>query len=235
MRTAWLVMLIVLAIILLPSIIAEPSGTSISDASTSQRVNDTAANRTDTGGTITTMVISSIQQNTNWKAYVGNISGSLTLDDAQNKTIYDWSIVSLAGELYVSRVDSVTWSSLNCSLDANVTSEESLLGFASSDSDNINRTFNETTHRSFLTGTRNISGCKSKALYVNDSAQAVAMPSATFQEIVGFDGTNTVFVSLLENDGQGYDNETTFDFQIIVPQNKSTGTATPYYFWVELG
>ncbi|MFH1174213.1 MAG: hypothetical protein V1725_03715 [archaeon] len=212
-----------------------PSGTTISGNVTGSRAGINPDSRSDDGGTITTMVVNVIQQNINWKGYAGNITSQLVLDDANNKTIYSWELVTLTGEIYASRSSGVTFTSLNCSQPANVTFEEGLLGFSSSDTDNINRTFNETAHPSFLTGLNNLSSCKTTTMYVNDTQQTAAFNSRDFYEIVAFDGANTVFVSILEDSITGYDNETTYDFQIIVPQNKSTTDATGYYFWVELG
>ena len=69
---------------------ADPSGTTISSNTTSTAPTLPPASRNDSGGTITTMILNTIQQNAKWKAYIGNITGSLTLDDANNKTIFDW-------------------------------------------------------------------------------------------------------------------------------------------------
>jgi hypothetical protein len=186
------------------------------------------------GGTISTLNVSAIQQDLNWKAYVGNITGSLTLDDADNKTIYDWSFTTLTGEIYASRASSVTFTAANCSLTGNTSAEETALGFVSADSDNLARTFNQSTHTWFLTGINNMTGCNSTSTYVNDVRQA-ALPAADFQEAVLSDGINIIYASVFETDAVGYDDPATYDFQMIVPQNKSTLTGTTYYFWVELG
>ncbi len=35
-----------------------------------------------------------------WQGYYGNITGTITLDDADNITFYDWSLSSPTGEIY---------------------------------------------------------------------------------------------------------------------------------------
>src|SRR3989339_1648154 len=56
------------------------------------------------GGFIFKINLNSEQQNSRWKAYVGNVTGTLTLDDANSYTIYDWAITtSLTGEVYATR------------------------------------------------------------------------------------------------------------------------------------
>jgi len=56
-----------------------------------------------------------------------------------------------------------------------------------------------------------------------------------FEEMVMYDGTSTVFATILEDQETGYDG-TNYDFQMLVPDNGSaswTG-AIPYYVYVEL-
>ena len=70
---------------------ADPAGATVSDNVTATAATYFPDNRSDAGGTITTMVLSAVQQNDKWKAYVGNVSGSLTLDDSNGYTIYRWA------------------------------------------------------------------------------------------------------------------------------------------------
>src|SRR3989338_3598541 len=55
---------------------------------------------TTAGGTFTTLVLNASSQNFRWKAYVGNITGSLALADSIGYKIYDWNLVTLGGEIY---------------------------------------------------------------------------------------------------------------------------------------
>ena len=43
-----------------------------------------------TGGSFTTLVLNTTQQDYKWKAYVGNATGKLALQDQDNFSIYEW-------------------------------------------------------------------------------------------------------------------------------------------------
>jgi len=212
---------------------AVPNGAQMSfnSSQTSTSINPTELN--DSGGTISTLKLSTVQQDSAWKGYLGNVSGSLTLDDLVGNTIYNWQLATVTGKVFASRSNSVTWSSINCSNQTYVDAEQTALSFASADSDSINKTFNSTNHQAFLVAARNMTGCRSTATYVNDTTQA-QVPGALFQEAVLTDGSAFVYASLINTQRQGFNAQFT-DFQMIVPQSKSTATPTPYYFYIELG
>jgi hypothetical protein len=190
----------------------------------------------DAKGTITTVTLSSTQQDYKWKAYVGNVSGTLALADAGGKAIYDWSSGTVTGEVYVSRYSNINWNNMACVLQSTIDAEESNLSMSTTVKDNINNTFNATNHVSFLVGTTNISGCRSTATYINGVPQVMG-PAANFQEILLRDtGTgNMVYAGLINAGTLGFNNVNKYDFQVIVGENESATIPTNYYFWVELG
>lgn len=213
---------------------ADPSsGTTISSNVTDSGRTYTPANRTDPGGTITTFSVDAQQQDTRWKAYVGNVTGSLTLDDSNGMTIYNWTVglADITGEVYSSRASSISWSLIRCANTTIVASEQTTLGMNSSSADTITKTFNETTHPQFVTAGKTISsGCNATATYVNDQRQEQA--SATFPIILLDDQTNLVYTTLMNRNSTGFDNRR-YDFQMIVANNPAS--TTTYYFFVELG
>ncbi|MGV8169315.1 MAG: hypothetical protein ACP5N3_04635 [Candidatus Nanoarchaeia archaeon] len=215
---------------------ADPAGATISNNITSTAATYTPDDRADAGGTITTMVLTAVQQDDKWKAYVGNISGSLTLDDSNGFTIYSWALGAseVTGELYVSRDISVAWANINCSSNATMNAEETFLGINSASVDSINRTFNETTHDDiFVAGlTIGQNTCRSTATYVNDTAQSIA--AADFPVVLLASGSDVVFTSPLNQNTLSYRNDSNVDFQIIVPDDVTTASTT-YYFYVEIG
>jgi len=201
--------------------------------------NQTASSRTDPGGKIVTVNFNLEQQDYSWKAYVGNISGTYVLKNSYNYSIYEWPLgASISGELYMSRSSAVnfTTGAISCASDAEMTTEQSFFGMAAAATDNINNTFNATSHNDFSVGYNDIpeNNCSSIALWVNDTQQTPSS-SAIFQEVTLHDGTNLVYASLINNDQTGFDNRTTFDFQAIVAENRSSATGTSYYFYIELG
>ena len=59
-----------------------------------------------------TMNFTSVTQS--WAGFFGNITGMLTLDDAQNYTFYDWVIHEPRGEIYASERSDVQWANITC-------------------------------------------------------------------------------------------------------------------------
>lgn len=212
-----------------------PQGVVILYNNTENASSRPAAEHTAAGGSFTTLVLNVTSQTSKWKAYVGNVSGKLTLDNSNNMTIYDWTLTTVQGEVYVSRNDSISFSSLACANSTHIENEESDLSINSSSDDSINRTFSEKVHKSFViggTGAIANSTCYSIATYIGDASQA-ASENAIFQEVIMSDGSNVVFVSILEDSKVGFDNGL-FDFQMIVPDNP-TEVSNTYYFYAELG
>lgn len=185
-----------------------------------------------TGGTITTLNINATTQNPHWKAYVGNISGELALQDASGNSVYDWNITSMEGEIYATRKSTVVdWDSIACADLANIQSEETALNMTSSSEDSIVNTFNEKNHTAFYAGLTSVAAnsCNSTNLYVNSEA------SSDFEELLLYDGSYVVYAALLEDSITGFDG-TEYDFQMILPDSGLEGSQTPetYYFYVEL-
>jgi len=212
----------------------DPVGGSITNISTTTRTTS-PDNRSDEGGTITIMNVDATQQNFAWKAYVGNISGTLVLDDSNGRSIYGWSLTTLTGEILATRTSSPVWTTLSCAAQSVMAAENTVLNMGGTDIDNINNTFNETAHQAFsIAGnTMNQNTCPSAATYVNDTSQT-ASSTALYQEILINDSSsNLIFVGELESNLQGFDNST-YDFQLIVPDNDAASNQTQYYFYVEL-
>ena len=187
------------------------------------------------GGSITTMLLNATTQNTRWKAYVGNITGKLTLMDASNYSLFDWGITTaLTGEIYATRQSgSINWNTINCSSRMNVASEEIAMNHTSNPNDNISVTFSSTSHNSFFVGSIPITAdsCYSLHTNVNGSAQ-----SSDFSELLLHDSSSLIYTTLIENNKDGYRPGSQYDFQMIVPETGlSTWTSsTPYYFYVEI-
>lgn len=217
--------------------LAMPIGPSITVITNETKTIRSAEVINTSGGSITTMVLNGTTQNPRWKAYVGNVTGKLTLDNGNNRTIFDWSLTTLVGEVYVTRSsDSINWTGINCSNATHISVEEIALNHTNRD-DNLTKTFNDKTHAGFWAGTSQIlaNSCFSVNTYVNSTSQ-----QADFEQVVLYDGTNEsngniVYATPLENDVYGYDNQT-YDFQMIVPENGlvTWTSSIAYYFYVEL-
>ncbi len=193
------------------------------------------------GGYITTLNITAVTQNTRWKAFIGWVSGRFTLNDASGSTIYDWSLsnAAITGEVYATRnASTIAWSRITCA-NTSVLQQENFYMNHTNPDDNITRTFTgDATHSSFSIGgvTIGANACPTINTYINNATQ-----TADFEEIALYDGFNTssggnvVFSTILEQDHNGYNNQT-YDFQMIVPENGFSGFSgsTAYYLYVEL-
>lgn len=232
------VLLVILTILNLTNktlVSAVPQGATITYANTQNASVSQADSHIAAGGSFTTLVLNVTTQTSKWKAYVGNVTGKLALANTNGFAIYDWTLTTVQGEVYVSRNDSVDFSSLACANEGNISAEENFLNINSTADDSISNTFNQNIHKSFViggTGTIENSTCYAIATYVNNTAQP-ADEDATFQEVLLSDGKNIVFTTILEDSQQGFDLGN-YDFQLIVPDDPGD-TSITYYFYAELG
>lgn len=232
-----LVVVILMTLFTLPQVFAAPSGPTVTFLNNETATPAPATLINTSGGTISTIILNATTQNVRWKAYVGNVSGTLVLDDGSDNSIFDWTVTLFTGEVYATRSsNAINWTGINCSNTTHIELENAAMNHTNRD-DNITTTFGETTHQGFFAGTSEIlaNTCFSLHTYVNDTSQ-----SSVFEEVVLYDGAtsdngNIVYATPLENDEYGFDNST-YDFQMIVPENGLPGFtgSTGYYFYVEL-
>ena len=237
-KTLTTVLLFTLSLIILTtSIIALPSQPTLNyiknETSTSAGLGTARAN--DKGGYITTINVDASQQNYAWKAYVGNVTGKMVLENSGQYSIFEWEVGNVMGNVYISRNGTVDWNSVNCSNRTVIQSEDTKMKLNSANSNSINKTFNGSTHKSFsISGIPYAnSNCPAISTYVNDTKQA-NNEAAKFQEVLLSDSkSNLIYMTMMEQDTIGYDN-TTYDFQAIVAEDESLSVPSIYYFYVEL-
>jgi len=244
MKSTVLILIVVsLSLVFISNVAAQQTGATVVNSSTTKKATVTPGNLTNDKGTITTVELSSDQQDTKWKAYVGNVSANFVLDDSEDYSIYQWSVTSFTGQVYITRDSGVSWTNIMCATIFNKTSEDTMIGHTSTAADSVNSTFPTGAHKAFSVGERafGANACYSAATWVNDTAQT---PSATalFQELLLWDNSSDqmVYTTFVESDAPGYRNDialhnVTYDFQAIVPDNATTGSsALRYFFYLEL-
>jgi hypothetical protein len=181
-----------------------------------------------------------------WQAYYGNVSGTITLDNAQNHTIYDWDLASPEGEIYASEAQvDFTYGNVFC-YDFNqsdvgdsgfntLAEYEALLGLATDDADGIDETFAESTsYDAFYVGSYYVDAiCPTTQMYDQNEQK----DPDKFQEVLLYDNSSDklVYTTIIEQDVQGFDDQY-WDFEMIVGEDGHNGdtTTTTYYFYVEL-
>ncbi|MFH1802559.1 MAG: hypothetical protein ABH864_03840 [archaeon] len=236
-KTGLLVLLLFVALFFLASntVQADPVGPDsvVFESNTTKNTTSTYMLNV-SGGRVVIFNMTSDSQNNHWKAFIGRVSGSFTLDDAGGSTVYDWSLGSIGGEVYATRNSStINWNNLSCATISNMESENAKMSHTSPQ-DNITATFDDTTHDEFFVATVNISldSCSTLNTYVANATQDTSFEEVALYE---YTGGNMVYATILEENAYGYDNRT-YDFQMIVPEVASPGWsgATAYYLYVEI-
>lgn len=192
-------------------------------------------------GNVTALNINSTRLTSRWQGYYGNVTGTITLDDSSNNTLYNWRLASPQGEIYaVNHSTTPTWANVECfnftdtSQNVTLANLESSLGLAVKDIDGVNETFNQTYNGSFSAGSKTIVAgdeCPIASLFVSDAWSGVR-----FNETILFENQTAervIYVALLEQDQTGFSGST-LDFEMIVGDNGDSVGATSYYFFVEL-
>ena len=205
-------------------------------------------------GNVTELNITGISPTQTWQGYYGEVTGTITLDDANNNTMYDWGLAEPQGEIYASNGSIVTWANIQClnysgdgAAEINLSIVEGMFGLASDDVDGVNETFDvsgllsddATQHPIVYVGTYTIGAGTCPA---TDTYESDAQGSTDFIEVLLTDTDSIIFTSIIENDVVGNDTEITgfdsltHDFQLLVGEDGHDGddTTTPYYFFVEL-
>jgi len=239
-RSIIFVLLLLSSMIILNTLVsfaAIPEGPSITYISNTTRLVENATLREDDDkGTITTINLDSLQQNQRWKAYVGNVTGKLTLMDADSYAIYDWTLNNVfTGNVFASRNGTINWANLDCATIGQISSETTFLNHIPGADDTINATFNSTDHASFFAADTSHSGCFYTPTYVNGNPQS-QNSTARFQQMLLADNVSNsiVYTTRIENGQLGYNPDYTFDFQLIVPESGTIGVNVDYYFYIEL-
>jgi hypothetical protein len=231
------IMAIAVALFLLSAIAVcgEPNGPLNMTSGGSSRYSTTGGYQLNAiAGNVTELNINGTSITQGWQGYYGNVIGTIVLGNSNNRTLYDWTLLSPSGEIYASRASSITWTTINCSNTTEISNEESLLNFITTAKDGINETFSSQSHPSFFVGSINITtdSCKSTNLH-NSTGQNEA--TKWYELLLADNSANIVYTALLENNKDGF-NGSNYDFELIVAEDGHRGdsTTTPYYFWVEL-
>ncbi|MDD5086778.1 MAG: hypothetical protein PHV16_03405 [Candidatus Nanoarchaeia archaeon] len=194
-------------------------------------------------GNVTELTIYSKRSTEAWQGYYGNITGTITLDDAQNNTMYDWQIADPEGEIYASNGSGVVWADVACvdftaAAGMNETTLETFYGINETDLDGFSETFNETYSDAlgFRVGgvtINDVDSCHMAYTFVDGSYQ-----TTSFKEVLLTDSTSIIFTTLLESNVDGFKTGVdAHDFQMLVAEDGHPGqedTTTTYWFYVEL-
>jgi hypothetical protein len=205
-----------------------PAG--LDEVYTSRRGTSPAGEMLAQGGNLTEVNIDATTITDIWQGYYGQVTGTITLDNGDNDTFYDWSVATPSGEIFMSTASSPTWSTIRCANETDLNSTEEAYNISTTAVDGINETFNYTTHDAFSVG-----GTSFAANWCNHTTNAYASGAAQstyWDEIALSDQLDVIYAVIINADQTGY-NGSNYDFQGLVPVYRNQ-TTTTYYFFVEL-
>jgi len=200
-------------------------------------------------GNITQLTITGISQTRSWQGFYGNVTGWITLDDAQNYTFYNWSAAEPRGYVYATLVSHAdpSWLNVQCFVHAtNASAFDTYYNITQDAYDNVTNTFNRTladisTPQAVYIVSNTFTTCPAMTIWQDDNAQNDNFVNYLMWDSTG--GTDAwVFGSIIENkdvsnktDKNCYNGQPC-DFQLLVAENgHGTDTAvTPYYIWVDI-
>ena len=213
-------------------VVAQPIGVDNITAETSSRYNDTSTPVAieAQAGNVTELSIVGLSVTRNWQGFYGNITGSIILADSAGNNFYDWNVSTPTGQVYASRNNSVSWTSVGCALPADITAEELFLGHDDTAPDSVTNTFAASDHPSFLVGGTSITedACPSTQAYDSTGGQNNA-----FYQVLLNAGGDLIYTTVIEDTTPSGFNEQPWHFQLLVGE-PGTGSTTSYYFYLEL-
>ncbi len=206
--------------------------------------NYAAVNISALAGDISAVTIVGISQTRAWQGYYGNVSGYITLDDADNNTFYNWSVAEPRGQVYATLSNSPTWASVDCAVwAADAADFHTTYGINAGDYDNVTNTYNVTNHPDFQIASRTVTTCPTTYIWQSDVYQAANFPNFLLQDSTKVAAVDSwVFGTIMEDKdpAEKFDDLLCYngqycDFQLLVAED-GHGTdvdVTQYYFWVD--
>lgn len=234
MKKGIIVIMAVMVLALVGMVSAAPTGPrNITQQATSRYTGSTGGwNISAQAGNVTELTIDATSTTQTWQGYYGNVIGSILLADSSNNTLIDWTITGVQGQVYASRVSSISdWTTINCSNSTHIIAEDVALN-STGKADSVNNTFNTSgIHNAFYVGAKQIPANGCPVVTLKNSTGY----SSDWKEVLLNSGVNMVYTALLTTDKNGFNNSN-YDFQMIVGEDGHSGNTatTPYYFWIEL-
>lgn len=223
--------LMLVAVIAIAPASARPIGnTSDTTVGTAGTFTATPGSGAALGGNITDVsFVDVLTVTSKWQAYYGNVTGSIMLGSSVSDKMFSWSVGTMAGEVFATQDVSMTIAKWEALTARNATQIDTDFSFTAGDSDSAANSFDANPDAIVVAG-RSIDGAANTAVQTYNGTETATWTTIALSP----DSTeaNYVFAGVIISDGEAYD-DTTKDFQMIVPENEATGTET-YYFYVEL-
>jgi hypothetical protein len=213
-------MVFLMVIIVFAGSAAAQKGATVTNGTPETQTTGTAGSIDAEGGNITSINVTVTgAQTTHWQGFWGQVSGAITLEDATGNQLFNWTMGTMSGNVYISNYSSVTFTSVTAA------AAGACNGITGTGDDSCTNTFND--------GTKSFTIAGSAVTNVNLVKTFNYTGTAVWDEGLVNDSSNRlIYVATIYNNANTFKNGAA-DFQAIVPVN---GTATrTYYFWLELG
>lgn len=170
--------------------------------------------------------------NIHWTGFYGNISGNLTLQDANGAVFYEWvGLGTPAGEVFASNSSVVDWDTINCTNSSQIDAINTYLNLSLSAKDTVNETYSSNSHPAFTVAANSIPAdtCNSTNAYSN----GVPDPGLFYQVLLSDADNTPVFTTLINSSSTDYSGAPV-DFELLAGVPGGSTTAALYFF-MELG
>jgi len=223
-----LLVVLTLGILAVSFVTAGPGGADLTEGPDERGSNSTIQSVPAQAGNVSALNIDQKTITGVWQGFFGNVSGQVVLQDASSNNFYDWENADATGEIFATRTAISDWTNINCTNSTHWEEEEDRLSIPQTQKDGINETFRlQGGHPAFLVGNRQMQNCWSARPY-NSSGTA----GDFWNVLLSNNASNIVYTSIIEPNANAFD-DSTVDFELLVPVNRSTGFAT-YWFYAEL-
>jgi hypothetical protein len=227
MKIGKILLILLVSVFVISIAWGEPTGANLTRGASSRGANKSSIQtQAAEAGNVTSLDVNQSLITGIWQGFFGDVTGDLVLENALGNNFYDWSYGTIEGEIFATRTLVTDWTTVNCTNVTHWEAEESALNIESTDVDGINETYSATDHPSFTVGAEPISGCPTAQPYNSSSLEE------WWNALITVDTNNVVYTAIIADNGDAFDG-TTVDFEILVPVDEDTRTAT-YYFYAEL-
>ncbi len=192
----------------------------------------TPATQSATGGYIYGINITAEQQTYRWVGFWGNLTGKIVLQDSAENEFYSWN-AQVAGSVIYARASSTEPDVANLAAGSASTADTDY-GYDATVSDSITNTY---------TGTADLTTPSRETTVTSVPVVTLTYGSNTWTNYLLADGQDTgtigahIWAVVATAAQTGYNNQLA-NYHLLVPENEEigdgAGTATTYYFWVDL-
>ncbi|VVB56831.1 Uncharacterised protein [uncultured archaeon] len=187
------------------------------------------------GGNVTFVNLQINSTTLHWQAFYGNITAGLRLASNQSGTTYtvkSWTVDSLRGVVFVSRSSNINFANLS-SVDPAINSLDTAFPFLSGANDRANNTGSDNANPAMTVGPYSITAGSRPIIQTNNGQNQASWTQVVLNYGDVTSAEDYVFAVPINASGNAYDNSSA-NYQVMVPANATVGSSVTYYFYGEI-